>query len=289
MLVKCVKIILEGDYVLVNSNEILGKALKEGYAVPAYNINNLEWTRFILEECNKDKAPVILGVSESAISYMGGFKTVVNLVKNLISDLNISIPVVLHLDHGKSVDACKKAIDAGFTSVMLDASSKSFDENVSETIEVISYSKSKNVSVEAEIGSLNGEVTNLDEAKDFVIQTGVDSLAPSIGNLHGIYTGEVNLDFDLLGGICKNTKVPLVLHGASGLDENKIKTAIFCGVSKININTDLQIAWSNSVRKFLNYDSNAYDPRVIIKSGELALKKEVHKKNELFGCINKAN
>ena len=274
---------------LINSNEILTKALKEGYAIPAYNINNLEWARFILEECNKDNAPVILGVSESAISYVGGFKTVANLVRNLVEELNIKIPVVLHLDHGKSVETCKNAIDAGFTSVMLDASSKSFDENVRETIEVISYAKNKNVSVEAEIGSLNGENTNLDEAKDFAIQTGVDSLAPSVGNLHGIYEEEVKLDFDLLGGICKSAKVPLVLHGASGLDENKIKTAIFCGVSKININTDLQIAWSTSLRKFLTYDSNVYDPRVIIKSGEVSLKKKVHEKNEFFGCINKAN
>lgn len=274
---------------LVNSNLILSNALKGEYAIAQYNINNLEWTRFILEACQEDKSPVILGVSEGAIKYIGGFETVTNLVKSLIKDLNITIPVVLHLDHGSTVDICKNAIDSGFTSVMLDASTKSFEDNVKDTNEVINYAKKKNVSVEAEIGSIGGENTSVDEAREFVIQTGVDSLAPAIGNLHGVYKKEAKLDFDLLGGISKTVKIPLVLHGASGLDENKIKTAIFCGVSKININTDLQIAWSLSVRNYLNYEKEVYDPRKIIRSGEVALKKKVHEKNKLFGSINKAD
>ncbi len=282
---------------LVNSDNILNSALKEGYAIPAYNINNLEWTRFILEACNEDKSPVILGVTEGAISYFGGCRVVYNVVKNLIDELNINIPVVLHLDHGKSVNICKKAIDSGFTSVMLDASSKDLSENIAQTNEVIEYAKKHDVSVEAEIGSLQGvedgeytdlTYTSLEDATQFVIQTGVDTLAPSIGNAHGIYKHEPKLDFELLGAICKAVKIPLVLHGASGLDDNKIKTSIFCGVAKINVNTDLQVAWANKVRQYLEKEKNVYDPRKIIKAGETALKKVVHEKNMLFGSKYRA-
>lgn len=271
---------------LVNSRELLIKALKNGYAVPAYNINNLEWARFILEACNSDKSPVVLAVSEGTVSYFGGYKVVYNTVKSLINELDIKIPVVLHLDHAHSCISCKNAIDAGFTSVMIDASNKSLDENIKDTNEVIIYAKEKDVSVEAEIGTLDN-YTNLNDAISFVMQTGVDSLAPAIGNKHGIYKDKPNLDFELLGAICKNVKVPLVLHGASGLDENKIKTAIFCGVCKININTDLQIAWTKAVRKYLECNKDVYDPRKIIASGEDAIKKVIHQKNGMFSCKNK--
>lgn len=277
---------------LVNSNSLLNNALKDGYAIPAYNINNLEWAKYILEACDEDKSPVILAVTEKSIEYFGGFKVVYNVVKSLIDELKIKVPVVLHLDHGSSIEACKKAIDAGFTSVMLDASSKSFEENANDTIEVIKYAKEKNVSVEAELGTIfsneAGEYTTSYEAKDFVLQTGVDSLAPSIGNKHGIYETTPNLDFELLGEICKLCKIPMVLHGASGLDDNKIKTAIFCGVSKININTDLQVVWAKAVRNFLSYDKKVYDPRKIISSGETEIKRLIHKKNSIFGSKNRA-
>ena len=280
---------------LVNSDSLLSMASKEGYAVPAYNINNLEWARFILEACQEDKSPVILAVTEKSISYFGGTKVVYNMVKSLIDELSITIPVVLHLDHGSSVEICKKAIDSGFTSVMMDASRKSMQDNVSDTNEVISYAANKNVSVEAEIGVLNeeeGESLENDsvtpeDAKEFVLQTGVSSLAPSVGNKHGIYKDEPKLDFELLGLICKSVKIPLVLHGASGLNDNMIKTAIFCGVAKININTDLQIVWADAVRRFLDYNKKEYDPRVIIASGEQAIKKMVHYKNNLFGSKNR--
>lgn len=282
---------------LVNGNAVLEKALKEGYAVPAYNINNLEWIRYILEACQEDKSPVILAVTEKSIDYFGGVNVVHNVVKSLINSLNITVPVVLHLDHG-SISICKQAIDSGFTSVMLDASEKSFEENVNDTNKVIKYAKEKSVSVEAEIGSMNkeegekivlGAKTTIDEAKDFYLQTGVDFLAPSIGNMHGIYKEKPNIDFDLLGLICKEVKIPLVLHGASGLDENMIKAAIFCGVSKININTDLMCAWAKSVRTYLEFNKEEYDPRKIISAGEKALKKLVHEKNRLFGSVNRAN
>lgn len=277
---------------LVNSNAIMQKALKEGYAIPAYNINNLEWTKFILEACNEDRSPVILAVSPSAINYFGGYKTVYSLVKSMVNELNIKIPVVLHLDHATTFEECKMAIESGFTSVMIDASAKEFNENVDITNLVVDYAKKHNVSVEAELGNLNEKeglysYADLQDCKDFVIATGVDSLAPCVGNKHGIYKQDDNIDFELLGSICKETKIPLVLHGASGLDENKLKTALFCGVAKVNINTDLQLTWATAVRKYLEYDKEVYDPRKIIKSGEFALKKLVHEKNNVLGSKNK--
>ena len=281
---------------LVSSKEILRKALKDGYAVPAYNINNLEWAKYILEACEEDKSPVIISVSPNAAKYMGGYDVVYNLVKSLIKDLKISIPVALHLDHGKSFEDCKAAIDAGFTSIMIDASSLPFEENINQTNKVIEYINSRDIGIEAELGSLNNEGSSdtpiyitEEEAKDFVFQTGIDFLAPAIGNQHGIYKGEPKLDYDLLGAICRAVKIPLVLHGASGLDENKIKTAIFCGISKININTDIQIVWAEKVREYILNNPSEYDPRKIIASGKHAIKNIVHEKNNMFGSIKKAN
>lgn len=275
---------------LVNSKELLKEALKEGYAIPSYNINNLEWTRFILEECNLNKSPVILAVTPSAISYFGGERVVYSVVTALIKVLDIKVPVVLHLDHGRNFEDCKRAIDAGFTSVMIDSSNKSLEENINETNKVIDYAAKNNVTVEAEIGNIiNEELTSLEDAITLVRETNVNSLAPYIGNKHGIYESGDTLDFELLGQICKNVKIPLVLHGASGLDENKIKTAIFCGVSKINFNTDLQIAWTNSIKAYLEYNKDVYDPRKIIRSGEKALKRVISEKNTIIGSKNRAN
>ena len=271
---------------LVNGIDIIKKANQKGYALPAYNINNLEWTKYILEACNVDNIPVILAASPSAINYMGGYKVVYNLVTSLIEDLKIKIPVILHLDHGKSFEECKKAIDNGFTSVMIDLSDKPFEKNVEITKKVVKYAKDKKVSVEAELGSLDG-YTNIDECLAFVSETGVDVLAPAVGNKHGIYKKSDNIDFKLLASIAKIVKIPLALHGASGLDENKIKTAIFCGVSKININTDLQLIWSKSVRKYLNDNKDEYDPRRIIGAAEGMIKSMVHYKNELFSSKDK--
>ncbi len=279
---------------LCNSDDLLLKAYKEGYAIPAYNINNLEWTKYILKACVEDNSPVILAVTESAIKYFGGYHTVVNTVKSLVQDMNVKIPVVLHLDHGSSYESCIKAIDAGFTSVMFDGSNLSLDENVDITNKIIEYAKAHDVSVEAEIGNLGADenpsepvYSDFDEVTEFVSRTDIDSLAPSIGNVHGIYKGEPKLNFELLGSICKAVKIPLVLHGASGLDENKIKTAIFCGVSKININTDLQYAWASAVRIYLNQNKDVYDPRKIIGSGEKAIINTIKQKNILFGSNNK--
>jgi len=280
---------------LVNACEMLNGAKANKYAVPHFNINNLEWTRFILEECEKLRTPVILGVSEGAMKYMGGFKTIYDMVVDLIDYLNITIPVCLHLDHGSSYEVCKDAIDAGFTSVMIDASKYPLDKNIDITRQVVAYAKSKNVSVEAEIGRVGGE--NLDNNNEIVYadvsesvrlsqNTGIDFLAPALGSVHGLYKGEPKLNFDRMEEISKLTNLPLVLHGGSGIYDEQIKKAIECGICKINFNTELQIAWSNSLREKIKTDES-YDPRKVIKMGEDALKDCVRNKCELLGSIGR--
>lgn len=282
---------------LVNMKEMLNKADSGKYAVPQFNINNLEWTRFILEECQELNSPVILGVSEGAIKYMGGYKTVSNLVKSLISDLTITIPVALHLDHGSSYESCVKAIDNGFTSVMIDASKYPLEENINITKQVVLYAKDKNVTVEAEVGAVGGEedgianelaYAKIEDAVKLVDSTNIDFLAPALGSVHGIYKGKPKLDFERMVKIHELTNLPLVLHGGSGIPDELIKKAISCGITKININTELQIAWSNAVRIFLNENDKVYDPRKIIKGGEIAMKEMIKEKIILFGSNNKA-
>lgn len=282
---------------LVNMKEMLNKADSGKYAVPHFNINNLEWTRFILEECQELNSPVILGVSEGAIKYMGGYKTVSNLVKSLIIDLNITIPVALHLDHGSSYESCVKAIDNGFTSVMIDASKYPLEENINITKQVVLYAKDKNVTVEAEVGAVGGEedgvadelaYAKIEDAVKLVDSTNIDFLAPALGSVHGIYKGKPKLDFERMVKIHELIKLPLVLHGGSGIPDELIKKSISCGITKININTELQIAWSNAVRIFLNENDKVYDPRKIIKGGEIAMKEMIKEKIILFGSNNKA-
>lgn len=276
---------------LINSVNLLKEAKEKHYAVAHFNINNLEWAKYILEEMNELQRPVILGVSEGAIKYMGGSYVVANLVKSLISDLNIEIPVVLHLDHGSSYESCKKCIDDGFTSVMIDASKKSLKENIEITRKVVSYAHMYNVSVEGEIGKIGGTEDELDakscNAKKedviaYVESTGVDSVAPALGSVHGLYKGEPNLDFETMSEINQLVSTPLVLHGGTGIPNDKIKKAIFCGISKININTELQIAWASSIKEYIEKNKEVYDPRKIISSGEKAIKKCIKDKIRLF-------
>ena len=277
---------------LENFNEMLQKAKKEKYAVPHLNINNLEWTKYILEECQELDVPVILGVSEGAAKYMGGFDAVAGMVKGLMKDLQITIPVCLHVDHGTSFETCKKAIDAGFTSVMIDASKKELEENIKTTKEVVDYAHERGVTVEAEVGHIGGTEDNitstetnarLEECVALYEQTGIDALAPALGSVHGFYKGEPNLDFDRMAQVNEALPIPLVLHGGSGIPDEMIQKAIACGTSKINVNTELQAAWSKAVREFLNNNEEAYDPRKVIGSGEKALKEVVREKVKLFG------
>lgn len=266
---------------IVNSRDLLIRAKKNKIAIPQFNINNLEWTKYILEECNINNSPVILGVSESAMKYMGGCKTVVSIIRSLDNELNIKVPVVIHLDHGSSVEICKEAIDSGFTSVMIDASAFPFNENIAKTKAVVEYAEKFTVTVEAELGSIGEDsnyYTKIDDAKIFVEETRIDSLAPSIGTVHGIYKEKPNLDIELCTKLSKEVPIPLVLHGGSGLDELTLKKVINAGICKININTELQIAWSNAVKKYLSENGTVYDPRDIISSGEREMKKVIRNK-----------
>lgn len=276
---------------LVNFNEMLLNAKKEHYAVPHFNINNLEWTKYILEECQNLNIPVILGVSEGAAKYMGGFNTISGMVKGLMKDLNITIPVCLHVDHGQSFDTCKNAIDAGFTSVMIDASSHNLDKNIEITREVVAYAHERGLTVEAEVGHIGGTEDNitstetnatLEDCEILYNATQIDSLAPALGSVHGFYKGEPNLDFETMHIINEKLPIPLVLHGGTGIPADKIEKAITNGISKININTDLQVAWSKKVREKLATDSEVYDPRKIIGSGEEAIKERIKEIVTLF-------
>jgi len=277
--------------------DMLNKALEGKYAVGQYNINNLEWTQAILGAAEQEKSPVILGVSEGAARHMGGFTTVVKMVEGLIIDMNITVPVAIHLDHGSSFDKCKAAIDAGFTSVMIDGSHHPIDENIDMTKKVVEYAHAKGVSVEAEVGTVGGQeddviggimYAKLDECVRIVKETGIDTLAPALGSVHGPYHGEPNLGFKEMEEIRDATNIPMVLHGGTGNPEHDIKKAISLGTSKINVNTENQIVFAKVVREVLAAKPDAYDPRTFIAPGRDAIKETVIGKIREFGSNNKA-
>lgn len=281
-----------GDKMLVNMNQMLKKAKEEHYAVPHFNINNFEWAKFILEECNELNVPVILGVSEGAVKYMGSYLVVADMVKALVKSLNIKIPVCLHLDHGSSLESCISAIDAGFSSVMIDGSRLPLEENIKITKEVVSYAHERGISVEAEVGhigttedNMTKEETNatFEDCQILYENTDIDALAAALGSVHGFYKKEANLDFETMELINKSLPVPLVLHGGTGIPDDKIRMAISKGISKININTELQSVWSKAVRKYLLENEDVYDPRKIISSGEAAMKERISEIVTLFG------
>ncbi|WP_042351073.1 class II fructose-bisphosphate aldolase [Bacillus massiliigorillae] len=283
---------------LVSMTEMLNKALEGKYAVGQFNINNLEWTQAILAAAEEEKSPVILGVSEGAARHMGGFTTVVMMVKGLLVDMKITVPVAIHLDHGSSFDKCKEAIDAGFTSVMIDASHHPFEENIETTKSVVEYAHSKGVSVEAELGTVGGQEDDViaegviyadpQECKELVEKTGIDCLAPALGSVHGTYKGLPNLGFKEMEEVRDLTKLPLVLHGGTGIPEADIKKSISLGTSKINVNTENQIAFAKVVREVLAADAEIVDPRKFIQPGRDAIKTTVIGKIREFGSSNKA-
>ncbi|MCL2522737.1 MAG: class II fructose-1,6-bisphosphate aldolase [Erysipelotrichales bacterium] len=286
---------------LVNAKEMLKKAHKEGYAVGQFNINNLEWTKAILLTAQENNSPVILGVSEGAGKYMSGYKTVMGMVNGMIEELKITVPVAVHLDHG-SYDGAIQAMNAGFSSVMFDGSHYSIEENVQKTKEIIVKAKAKNISVEAEVGSIGGEedgvtgkgeIASPEECK-LIADLGVDMLAAGIGNIHGKYPDNwKGLDFEALAAIQKAVgSMPLVLHGGTGIPVDMIKKAISLGVSKINVNTECQLVFAEATRKYIeagkDLESKGFDPRKLLKPGFDAIKASVKEKMELFGSINKA-
>ncbi len=286
---------------LVSAKEMLQKAVAGKYAVAQHNINNLEWAKAVLTACEEQQAPVILGVSEGAARYMGGFKTVVGMVNGLLEGLNITVPVALHLDHG-SAEGCVNALAAGFSSVMYDGSHFSVEENFEGTTKVVALAKETGASVEAEVGSIGGEedgVVGTGEIADpkqvaHVASAGVDFMAAGIGNIHGAYPENwQGLSFETLGAIKEECgDLPLVLHGGTGIEADMIQEAISLGVAKINVNTEHQWAFAAAVREYIEAGKDkvgkGFDPRKILTPGVEAIKESVKTKNELFGSVNKA-
>ncbi len=283
---------------LVSMTDMLNIAKEKGYAVGQFNLNNLEFTQAILQAAEEEKSPVILGVSEGAARYMSGFKTVVKMVEGLLEDLNITVPVAIHLDHGSSFEKCKEAIDAGFTSVMIDASHGPFEENVATTSKVVDYAHSKGVSVEAELGVVGGQEDDViadgviyadpKECQELVERTGIDTLAPALGSVHGPYKGEPNLGFKEMEEIGLTASVPIVLHGGTGIPTEDIQKAISYGTAKINVNTENQLASVKVVREVLATDAEVYDPRKYLGPAREAIKTTVAGKMREFGSSNQA-
>ena len=286
---------------LVSAKEMLQKAKAGHYAVGQFNINNLEWTKSILLTAEECKSPVILGVSEGAGKYMTGYKTVSAMVKAMIEELGITVPVALHLDHG-SYDGCLKCVEAGFSSIMFDGSHYPIEENVAKTTELVALAHKNGMSIEAEVGSIGGEedgVVGMGECADpqeckKIADLGVDMLAAGIGNIHGKYPENwAGLSFETLDAIQKLTgDMPLVLHGGTGIPEDMIKKAISLGVAKINVNTECQLSFADATRKYIeagkDLEGKGFDPRKLLAPGAEAIKVTVKEKMELFGSVGKA-
>ncbi len=286
---------------LVSAKEMMQKARAGHYAVGAFNINNLEWTKAILQTAQENNSPVILAVSEGAGKYMTGYKTIVGMVKGMMEELNITVPVALHLDHG-SYEGCYKCIEAGFSSVMFDGSKYPIDENVAKTKELVAVTNEKGMSLEAEVGGIGGEedgVVSMGECADpdeckAIADLGITMLAAGIGNIHGKYPeGWPGLRFDVLEAInAKVGEMPLVLHGGTGIPGDQIKKAISLGVSKINVNTECQLSFAAATREYIeagkDQQGKGYDPRKLLAPGFEAIKATVKEKMELFGSIGKA-
>jgi len=286
---------------LVTAKEMLIKARKEGYAVGQFNINNLEWTKAILNAAQEVNSPVILGVSEGAAKYMTGFKTVVGMVNGMLESLNITVPVAIHLDHG-SFDGAKACIEAGFSSVMFDGSHFPIEENIEKTKAIIKFANERGISVEAEVGSIGGEEDGIvggGEVADpmeckAIADLGVDMLAAGIGNIHGQYPSNwTGLRLDVLKAIQDATgNMPLVLHGGTGIPEAMVKEAITLGVSKINVNTECQLVFAAATREYVEAGKDkigkGFDPRKLLGPGYNAIVATVKEKMELFGSVNKA-
>ena len=287
---------------LVTATEMLNKAKAGHYAVGHFNINNLEWTKAILSTAQELNSPVILGVSEGAGKYMGGYHAIVGMVNGLLQDMNITVPVALHLDHG-SFEGCYKCIEAGFSSIMFDGSHYSIEENIEKTKKLVADAHAAGLSIEAEVGAIGGEedgVIGMGECADpneckQIADLGVDFLAAGIGNIHGKYPANwKGLSFETLAAVQEKTgTLPLVLHGGTGIPADMIKKAISLGVSKINVNTECQLAFADATRKYIeagkDLEGKGFDPRKLLAPGYEAIKATVKEKMELFGSVGKAN
>ncbi|SDB81560.1 fructose-bisphosphate aldolase [Pelagirhabdus alkalitolerans] len=282
---------------LVSMTEMLNTANKNAYAVGQFNLNNLEYVQAILQAAEEEKSPAILGVSEGAARYMGGYNVVVAMVEAVMEAQGTTVPIAIHLDHGSSFEQCAKAIHAGFTSVMIDASHDPFEENVATTSKVVELAHLHGVSVEAELGTVGGQEDDVSgsimyadtaECKELVERTGIDTLAPALGSVHGPYQGEPNLGFKEMEEINTVAGVPLVLHGGTGIPTADIQKAISYGTSKINVNTENQIQQAKVVREVLDANPDMIDPRKYLGPSRDAIKETVIGKMREFGSSNKA-
>jgi 6-phospho-5-dehydro-2-deoxy-D-gluconate aldolase len=282
---------------LIPMKEMLEKAKKEKYAVGQFNINSFQWAEAILEAAVEERSPIIVASSDRLVDYLGGFKTISVMVNRIVEEKKITVPVALHLDHGKNVERCKEAIDAGYTSVMIDGSHYPIDENIAMTKQVADYARRHGVTVEAEVGTVGGNEDGLigginyadpQECLRLVKETGIHALAAALGSVHGPYQGEPKLGFAEMKVISELTNVPLVLHGGSGIPLHQLHKAIELGHAKINVNTECLQAWAKAVREVLDNDSKVYDARAILTPGKEAVKQTVKTKIREFKSNNKA-
>ena len=286
---------------IVSAKEMLDKAYENGYAIAHFNTNNLEWTKAILEACQEKQTAVMIASSEGAAKYMGGFKVVADLVRAMDEELNITVPVAIHLDHG-SYEGAKACIEAGYTSVMFDGSAFPLEENLEKTREIVELAHAKGISVEAEVGSIGGEedgvvgageLADVEECKQLAA-CGIDFLAAGIGNIHGVYPDNwAGLNFERLEEISDAVKMPIVLHGGTGIPEDQIKKAIELGVSKINVNTECQLAFAKATREYIeagkDQEGKGFDPRKLLAPGTEAIKEVCFEKIAMFGSEGSAN
>lgn len=286
---------------LVSAKDMLVKARAGHYGIGAFNINNLEWTKAILETAQENNSPVILAVPEGAGKYMTGFKTVSAMVKAMIESLNITVPVALHLDHG-SYEGAKACINAGFSSIMFDGSHLPFEENVAKTRELVAAAHILGLSIEAEVGTIGGEEDGVIGAGEFadpkeckqIADLGIDFLAAGIGNIHGVYPkGWPGLNFDVLAKIQKEIgELPMVLHGGTGIPDAMVQKAVSLGIAKINVNTECQLVFADATRRYIEAGKDkagkGFDPRKLLAPGTEAIKAKVAEKMQVFGSIGKA-
>lgn len=283
---------------LVSMKKMLQTAKEGHFAVGQFNLNGLQWAQGILETAEEEKSPIILAASDRLVPFLGGYPVIAAMVREIVQEMRITVPVVLHLDHGQSVDNCKRAIDAGFSSVMIDGSHHSIAENIAMTGAVTAYASHYGVSVEAEVGTVGGMEDGLiggiryadpAECVALVKETGIDALAAALGSVHGPYQGEPVLGFAEMEQISNLVGIPLVLHGASGIPYEQLQRSIALGHAKININTECIQAWAAAVRRTLEADPTLYDPRTILTPGTEAIKETVRAKIREFGSAGKAD
>lgn len=286
----------KGSSRLVSLNEVLPNAKKGQYAVGHFNINSYHWIEAILEAAQEENSPVIVASSNRLVDYLGGFRLIATMVNAMIEEKNVTVPVVLHLDHSDSVERCIEAIDAGYTSVMIDGSHYPIEKNIELTKQVVDYAHARGVSVEAEVGMVGGNEDGLisgikyadpQECLQLVTETGVDALAAALGSVHGPYKGEPKLGFDEMKEISELTNVPLVLHGASGIPLYQLEKAIRLGHAKVNVNTECLLAWTRVVREYLNNNPDTYEVKSVLTTGKEAVKAVVTEKIRDFKSSNK--